>query len=559
MKKRKSIQWVVIISVVLSLLLAACSGGGSEGTTTKDQKQSPNLTAPGAFPIVEKLEEISMYTPKISWITDWDNNVATKWLEKKTNIKLKFTLGPEAADEGKQKLNLMLASGSELPDVFLKSGLSTDQIATYGEQGLFLPLNDYIKKDGVNIKKLTEKYPNLLKQITAPDGNIYALPMVSECMHCMYAQRFWINKKWLTATNMKMPETPDELYNVLKAFQKGTDLNGNKKQDEIPLISTTNGWNGDLTGFLMNPFVASTGKGYGWLYMDNNKIKASYMQDGWRDGLKYLKKLYDEKLLDQEAFSLKVDQAKVLIGGPDGNRVGAFADGALSSLIQIDTPGARDEFVVVPPLKGSNGKRITPWYEPFGAPSYVITKSADNPGAAFRLGDALAVDYSHDLEWRNFFYGQEGATWVKPEKGVKGLNGEQALWKQTFQWGSPTNQFWASVGILYAAADDKGTLAVSNDGSFNQEQILWNAAVNDYKQYGASIIPPPIFYKKDEAEAIAEPKTQLTNYVEKSIMEFITGKKDIDKDWDAYKKDIEKLGYDKYLSTMQKAYDRQYK
>ncbi|RAV23190.1 hypothetical protein [Paenibacillus contaminans] len=575
MRKRRSTRFAVIVSVVLCLLLAACTSGtdsgkgdpagkssepkAETGNSASPTAKASDMTAPGEFPIVTKKQEISMYTPKISWITEWENNAATKWLEKKTNIDVNFVLGPETAEEAKQKLNLMLASGSKLPDVFMKSGLSTDQIATYGSQGLFLPLNDYIEKYGTNYKKLIEKYPNLLKQITAPDGKIYALPYVAECMHCMYSQRFWINQKWLDAAGQKMPTTPDELYNVFMAFKQAKDLNGNGKQDEIPLIATIDGWNGELTGFLMNPFVPSNGKAYGWLYMDNNQVKASYMQDGWKDGLKFLKKMYDDGLIDKEAFSLKASQAKVLIGGPDGNRVGAFADGALSSVIDIGVKGARDDFVVVPPLKGASGKQITPWYEPFGSPSFVITKYAANPEVAFRLGDALATDYSRDLEWRNFFYGPEGDTWVKPEQGVKGLNGQQALWKQTFQWGTPNDKFWATTGILYASADDKGTLAVTNDGSFNQEQILWDAAVKDYKPHGASIIPPPIFYKTDEAEAIAEPKTQLTNYVEKSIMEFVTGKKDIDKDWEAYKKDIENLGFSKYVSTMQKAYDRQYK
>ncbi len=70
--------------------------------------------------------------------------------------------------------------------------------------------------------------------ITAPDGNIYALPQVNECYHCMYQQRMWIYKPWLDKLGLKMPTTTDEFYEVLKAF-KTKDPNGNGKADEIPL------------------------------------------------------------------------------------------------------------------------------------------------------------------------------------------------------------------------------------------------------------------------------------------------------------------------------------
>ncbi|MCQ6560662.1 extracellular solute-binding protein [Paenibacillus mendelii] len=576
MIRGRGIRWVVI-AFALCLMLAACTNGNGNGSTASGGKETgetgetgekagnsgteagSNLTEPGQYPIVNKKEDLSLYITKsaVAFVTDMDKNASTDWIEKKTNIDLTFEIGPEGADEAQQKINLMLASGSKLPDVFLKTNLTNDQLTTYGSQGTFLALNDYIEKYGVNIKKLTEKYPNLLKNMTAPDGNIYALPSVIECQHCMYAQRFWLNQKWLDAVGMKLPETPDELYDVLKAF-KGKDLNGNGKQDEIPLIQITDAWFGDLTGYLMNPFTPSNGKAYDWNYMDGDQIKASYMQDGWRDGLKYLKKLYDEGLLDKEAFLLKANQAFVLAGGPDGNRVGAFSAGALSSAMDIGSPGARDEFIALPPLKNAEGKRITPYMEPVGSPAYVITKYADNPVTAFRLGEAMLTDYAADLEWRNFFYGPEGVTWEKAKEGDIGLNGKPALWRWLYIFGQPTDQSWGTLNILYASVDDKGTLATASEG-FDQERILFDSSVNDYQPNRVSMVPPPLYFKTDEAMAIAEPKTQILRFVEESIFKFVTGAKNLDSDWDAYLKELDKLGAKGYMNTLQTVYDRQYK
>lgn len=45
------------------------------------------------------------------------------------------------------------ASNSELPDIFLTyQDITNDQLVVYGEQGVFLPINDYIDKWGDNFK-----------------------------------------------------------------------------------------------------------------------------------------------------------------------------------------------------------------------------------------------------------------------------------------------------------------------------------------------------------------------------------------------------------------------
>ena len=70
-----------------------------------------------------------------------------------------------------------------------------------------------------------EEVSYLKSAMTAPDGNIYALPKVNECLHCTYGQRMWINTTWLEKLGLEMPTTTDEFYQVLKAF-KEQDPNG---------------------------------------------------------------------------------------------------------------------------------------------------------------------------------------------------------------------------------------------------------------------------------------------------------------------------------------------
>lgn len=86
--------------------------------------------------------------------------------------------------------------------------------------------------------------------ITAPDGNIYALPSINDCYHCSMAQKMWIYKPWLDKLGLDVPTTTDELYTVLKAF-KDKDPNGNGKADEVPLTGAPrgSGWYSSIDAF----------------------------------------------------------------------------------------------------------------------------------------------------------------------------------------------------------------------------------------------------------------------------------------------------------------------
>nr|WP_256719746.1 extracellular solute-binding protein [Paenibacillus glucanolyticus] len=95
--------------------------------------------------------------------------------------------------------------------------ISPAQQMIYSTQGAFLPLNELIEKQGTNTKKMFQDNPEIQSTITAVDGNIY---------HCSMSKKMWIYEPWLKKLNLDMPETTDELYEVLKAFKKN-DPNGN--------------------------------------------------------------------------------------------------------------------------------------------------------------------------------------------------------------------------------------------------------------------------------------------------------------------------------------------
>ena len=147
---------------------------------------------------------------------------------------------------------------------------------------------------------------------------------------------------------------------MLIAF-KTKDPNGNGKQDEIPLSGNIS-WHGSLADYFMNPFVyyqtVSSPSGF---YIENDVIKAPFVEDGWKEGLKYLNKLYAQDLIDPQAFTNTDEQARALGENPDIAILGVMPSGHEGIFDEIYGASNRwKEYVPIPPLEGPTGIRQNP-------------------------------------------------------------------------------------------------------------------------------------------------------------------------------------------------------
>jgi putative aldouronate transport system substrate-binding protein len=213
-----------------------------------------------------------------------------------------------------------------------------------------------------NLKAYMAKNPGLKGMMTAIDGKIYGLPNINECYHCGYCEKMWINKDWLDKLGLKVPTTTDEFYAVLKAF-RDKDPNGNDKKDEIPYMGcASDSWQGD--SFLMNAFVLDTGDQYTFgkteirTYYDvkTGKVMSIYDRPEYKEGLKYIKRLYSEGLVYSGSFTQKLDQFKQIIGS-EPEVVGAFPNGA--SCVVLDPATQSSIYSTMSPSPRSRGRRAS--------------------------------------------------------------------------------------------------------------------------------------------------------------------------------------------------------
>ncbi|EHB68323.1 extracellular solute-binding protein family 1 [Paenibacillus lactis 154] len=542
---KRTIVWHLSLIMVIVLALSGCS----KPAEPKGEGGSTAKTGDPGSPV-----ELTVFAPQSAGIESLDVNPFSKHIEEKLGIKFKWNTTPDAVFNDKKLL--MLASG-DYPALIMNAGISKADQIKYGMQGAFIPLNDLIEQHAPNIKKAMEEIPYLAPAMTAPDGNIYALPKVNECLHCTYGQRMWINTTWLEKLGLEMPQTTDEFYEVLKAF-KEKDPNGNGKADEIPLTTSLDVWGGGVDAFLMNAFIYNNGTSY--LSVKDGKVILSATEPEWKEGLKYLRKLYSEGLIDKGAFTQNGDAVKQL-GNKSENVVGAVGYALISSMLDTtDAKPRHKEYDVVPPLKGPNGVQLAGYSVGAGDGSFVITNKATEEEriAAIKLADYLFSEEGTVMT----SWGFEGDGWRKAEAGALDYNGKPAKYealKRDVPEGTPDVTWW-QLGTMLMVNSIRESFVAPEDplGNGAYEYRLWLAA-KKYEPFAKPelVYPTDVFIDPADATFIAQIQKTIQDYVKSNLAQFVTGSKDIEKDWDAYVSGFKGLQLDKYLEIHQKALDNQ--
>lgn len=538
----------------IALLLAACmpqSSAPPASQTIDVEMTSVAMSDAGEFPIVNEPVTLRVLIRGHAIVEDFTTNAFTQWYENHTGVHIEFEVAPPGTEQ--EKLNLALASG-DLPDLIVGMGVDPSTQAIYGSQGVFLPLNDLIAEFGVNTKQVFEGSPLVEGLITAPDGNIYGLPQVNECYHCFYSQRAYINQAWLDTLGLNMPETTDDFFNVLVAF-KEQDPNGNGLADEIPLAGATTGWNTNLDGFLMNPFVYSEQfNNNRYMVLENGSISPVVNSEGWRDGLRYLKQLYDADLFGEESFTQESTQMRQLVENEDAELVGVVIAGAPPVFASI--AGERwHDYTVLPPLEGPTGLRQAP-YNPFGLRSgdCVIPATSSNPIIAFRWCDGL-----YDRETTlNSVFGRKDEEWKYAEDDDIGLNGEPAIWHRLTTFGELQNFHWAQIGPSYRPNHLR--LGEKQRGPEDLEVVLYKETNERMEPYARDInnIIPPLSFGEDQAAELTDLRLSIFDYVGEMEAQFVLGQADLDAGWTEYTQTLEALGLPRLVELYQEAYDLKY-
>lgn len=541
MQQKIKKPFLIIILLILSIsLFSGCEQTNASFNVVQDKEEIK-------FPLINKNVVLTYWTamsPKVATtLKDYSQIEAYKELEKRTGVKIKF-IHPPIGQEN-EAFNIMIAS-NDIPDIILnKWSLLQGGASQYIDDSIIIPLNNYTEKYAPNYMKILKEDLNAKKQCTTDEGNIYMFSMLKMDSGLKVYRGLMLREDWMKKLNLNMPDNLDDWYNVLKAF-KEKDPNGNGKADEIPFIAQK-GMSGDLGEGLtniINAFGVSDG-----FYQENGTVLYGPIQPQYKGALLYLKKLYNEKLLDQD-YALtdgKQFDAKVT-----NNQAGAFS-GALTGNMEKYFSIMKDRnkdfsLIGVPNSKGIDGKRTVI------NQNYVL----DSNG----IGAAITTKNKHipeSIMWLDYQYSSEGHTLMN--YGIEGL---------TYTRNSSGNPIYTDVilknpnGLSISDAMGKYVTAATDSPIVQDPAYLSQILI--YPQQKASVeawkkdayldkVLPMLSPSKDESSRYNTIMNDVKTYCNEMTNKFIMGIEPIE-NYDKFVKQIKQLGIDEAVKMNQSALER---
>lgn len=358
----KSLKQAVcgVLAMVLALsLMAGCSGdpattqssgtsagtGSTAGTSSESGEDVPELAA--EYPAFAEKHTITVQAIEMGWTgPQEDVDFVTPELERRTNLKLVYEpITVSTYDDMNQKLNLMIAS-KEIPDVYmgLADSYTQEIYQRLGQNDMIWDLAPLLSKYE-NIYNLVEPELNMYRE---DSGASYFVPCQTgrgnDVMHTPPGGLHF-RTDYLEQLDMEIPTTPEELYTYLVRCRD--EIKESNGQTIIPLSFGEN-----LSGIqwaLLIPFFTDTMgtdiSGLAYDTDDNYKVvNQEYTNsEQMMRACKFLNKLYQEKLLDNEILTHKDAQFREkastgVVACLPGNYwdINAFTDAARTTIPELE-------------------------------------------------------------------------------------------------------------------------------------------------------------------------------------------------------------------------------
>lgn len=534
--KLKKLTALGLLGVMVMTMLSGCGNGKNEvaSTVTKEtaiiETTATDVVAEGeskeiVFPLEETMKTsfLAMYCG--TWPFSEENNLAWDYMLEMANIEVDVTNVPLA--EIVEKGSLIMAGG-DYPEVLFKCNhLPLDD---YGKEGILIPLEDLIREYMPNLTAYLDE-EGQWGSLKSSDGHIYSLPSVqNKALASGSNNVYWINQRWLDNVGMELPTSKEELYDVLKAF-KEQDANGNgDPNDEIPFAfqdGDTDRLNyylhEDDYRLLKNNFII-TKDGELEFYPTTEAYKNDY--------LAYVKKLYDENLIDRNSFTMNREQLTAISMNAD----------VLGMTMNATLRFAPDEWLydfVTLPCFNEEGISLNSGIHKGGL---AITDKCENPEVILAWFDYLYSEEGSELA----VLGIEGVSYERNADGTYSKLGEwdNYNYQCTFVGGGPFPVVWPELANKPSPDGDSKSNYVSNMEMYGD------------KLFGSGVVLPTLVFTEEEIEVASTLETDISNYISTYRVQVITGEVSMEDTWQEFQNNLVKMGVEKLISIYKDAYAR---
>ena len=507
------------------------------------------------FPLEEKVTLTGMISYPPSTESEPNNRTIFKRLEEKTNVHIDWTA--IQSDQWGDKITLNMANLNTLTDFVFSAGFSDSDLLRYADQEVIIPLEEYIDTCMPNLKKVFDEYPEYRTMCEDEDGHIWALPWIEQLGSEKTAIQTvdymsYINKKWLDFLGLEIPTTVDEFEEVLIAFR-----------DHASEIQSEFGIEGSIIpmSFIMNDggqdpciLINGFGEGYGdpdkgrhIAVTDDLEVICTATQEGFKDGMAWLHKLYEENLIDPEAFTQ--EWSTYVSKGKSGRYGVAFS----WDIANIDN---LTDWVPLPALT-ADVRNITPqngsFTSGFDRGRCVVTCIAEDPELVCAWLDVMYDPFqSPQNNWGTYGEDDDFDIFVLGENA----DGEPMLQHAPLGDASPVEVREAeAVGGPLAILDEYYGVYVTcpDDAQYRLDWIkdIYTPDMNTKYVY------PNVFMNMDDTEELSNLQADITKTINAAKSNWVMNGFS-DADWEQFKDDLDAYGLEDFLAIYQKYLDAFY-
>ncbi len=393
-----------------------------------------------------------------------------------------------------------------------------------------------------NLKKTLEDYPSTLAYATQLDGGVYNLFRVSGTQPTATNCRPHYRKDVLAAAGVtEEPATIEEFYNALVACKEyyGTASFIHEKNKNSSYAQSLFGAFGDLTQL-------------DWADDGTGKIVFAPATEQYRLYLEFMHKLYDEGLMHKEYLTL--DSAAVLKLAQSGEYA-FFTASAAQSLSLEDLGGDWTNLGTMAPFTSEYDDTAELCAYVDYNTTHGMQINADSPYVE-EICKMLDICFATEevvegsnLYGINFTTGPEFDTWVDNGDGTysevvpEGASSRSTYLNQEYHWGDNVGRNDAIAGLI-----------TSTPGNSQQRQIGYMEKIIPYMN-DTVVSYKHLKFTDDEQYVMGNKYGEIETYAAQAEAEFISGARDL-AEWDAYVAQLETMGLEECVATVQASYDR---
>ena len=563
--KKKKILSMLLATVMVAGSLAGCGSSGdtqSTSTDTSTGSKTENTTGTEAASTEAAVEEnldyqygldttfhsddpvtYSFFFSDASWypmVDTWKTEGVFKKIEEVTNVTLDIT----SIDSGdyNQKVALMINAGEAayiIPKTYDES--------PYVDGGAIVPISDYTQYMPY-FTDFVEKYnmQDDLKTITKSDGKFYRLPGMLEAPVQDYT--FMIRKDLFDAAGVDVPAiekdwTWDDLYDALVKVKEYMVSQGMIKESDYVWSDlwcgseVTDGSGGNLLKLMASAYDVQAGWaiGNGMLYdSDKDEWYFGPTSDNFKAYLSEVTKYVQGGILDPETFTQDNQTACNKFYRGETAILSVNRSQYTSWLANLDENlGAGNYETYLCLLPRGEKTNYLPENSRLENGVMISKRALDELGEEGFIKMIRFVDwlfYSHEA-YNLTKWGVEGETYQVNADGTKslmdgyqcgglGIAGDESDIDIRLQWG------YAGGNFYYG-----GTIEEMTD-NFNPDIMDFVNRITEARD--VKPLDPSYVADEEENEQLNLWKTPLIDNVNTWTLQFVTGVKNEDADWDAY-------------------------